>query len=41
VPRDLSVRDSSNRNLKKGASEFEAGGRIDVEGKAKEAKRKR
>jgi hypothetical protein len=27
--------------IEKGASEFEAGGRIDVEGKAKEAKRKR
>jgi hypothetical protein len=40
VPRDLSVRDSSNTNKKKGSSEFEAGGWIDIEGKAKEAKRK-
>jgi hypothetical protein len=41
VPRDLSVRDASNTNKKKGSSEFEAGGWIDIEGKAKEAKRKR
>ncbi len=41
MPRDLSVRDASNTNKKKGSSEFEAGGWIDIEGKAKEAKRKR
>ncbi len=40
MPRDLSVRDDLNTNKKKGSSEFEAGGWIDIEGKAKEAKRK-
>jgi hypothetical protein len=40
VPCDLSVRDASNKNLKKGSSEFEAGGGIVIKGKAKEAKRK-
>jgi hypothetical protein len=41
VPRDLSVGDASNTNfLKKGSSEFEAGCWIDIEVKAKEAKRK-
>jgi hypothetical protein len=40
VPRDLSARDASNTNKKIGSSEFEAGGWIDIEGKAKEAKRK-
>jgi hypothetical protein len=41
VPCDLNVRDASNTNKKKGSSEFEAGGWIDIERKAKEAKRKR
>jgi hypothetical protein len=40
VPRDLSVRDALNTK-KKGSREFEAGGWIDIEGKANEAKRKR
>jgi hypothetical protein len=40
VPRDLSVRDASNTK-KRSPSEFEAGGWIDIEGKAKEEKRKR
>jgi hypothetical protein len=41
VPRDISVHDASNTNKIKGSSEFEAGGWIDIEGKAKEARRKR